>query len=444
MLSYDRPWWAGISFAFSILEVNTCLICGCVVTFSPLLSARPRKPSKSSEWTFDMSPTSRRKSSAVDQLEKSLEGQGHDDVPPPQLGYNAAPEHGVARRNSVLLSLGTDVPRFTADAAGGNGGSEDTLVRHQSYESIDHQHTAYRNGAYPSSAVAGSYYEQTPYSAGQPTVPPPVAFSQYQHQYQQAAPDVSWQYDAQSYQQQPQHQQQQQAYNPDLISPTQVVPAADAHTYAQHGAPQTGTPIYNYVYTPGQPSAAATYQQDPSEQYQYQYQYQYQDPMSGAPVSAISPATMPHTAPYHQDVSAYGSAPNGSHQLTAVPEHRTGVDSAAQKATPSSTAARDTATYPTTTVQSSAVPVDTHERGDIFDRSVPQAVPAGPATQAIATDRNEAEVYEIAHGVDRSLSNSTEPYSGVSSNFTNFADDDAPFDLGGLQALSEAQRKQRA
>ena len=30
MLSYDRPWWAGISFLFSILEVNTGLICACV------------------------------------------------------------------------------------------------------------------------------------------------------------------------------------------------------------------------------------------------------------------------------------------------------------------------------------------------------------------------------------------------------------------------------
>lgn len=37
--TYDRPWWAGISFTFSILELNTGLICACVPTFSPLLSA---------------------------------------------------------------------------------------------------------------------------------------------------------------------------------------------------------------------------------------------------------------------------------------------------------------------------------------------------------------------------------------------------------------------
>ncbi|KAI0842679.1 hypothetical protein F5Y06DRAFT_292616 [Hypoxylon sp. FL0890] len=36
MTTYDRPWWAGISFAFSILEVNTGLICACAATFSPL------------------------------------------------------------------------------------------------------------------------------------------------------------------------------------------------------------------------------------------------------------------------------------------------------------------------------------------------------------------------------------------------------------------------
>ncbi|KAI1773517.1 hypothetical protein F4818DRAFT_112131 [Hypoxylon cercidicola] len=37
-LIYDRPWWAGISFTFSILEVNTGLICACAATFSPLFN----------------------------------------------------------------------------------------------------------------------------------------------------------------------------------------------------------------------------------------------------------------------------------------------------------------------------------------------------------------------------------------------------------------------
>ena len=36
MLSYDRPWWAGISFTLSILEINTGLICACAATLGPL------------------------------------------------------------------------------------------------------------------------------------------------------------------------------------------------------------------------------------------------------------------------------------------------------------------------------------------------------------------------------------------------------------------------
>ncbi|KAI1417670.1 hypothetical protein F5Y13DRAFT_151564 [Hypoxylon sp. FL1857] len=32
----DRPWWAGVSFSLSILEVNTGLICACVATLGPL------------------------------------------------------------------------------------------------------------------------------------------------------------------------------------------------------------------------------------------------------------------------------------------------------------------------------------------------------------------------------------------------------------------------
>lgn len=36
MVSYDRTWWAGISFTLSILEPNLGLICACLATFSPL------------------------------------------------------------------------------------------------------------------------------------------------------------------------------------------------------------------------------------------------------------------------------------------------------------------------------------------------------------------------------------------------------------------------
>jgi len=37
MVSYDRPWWAGLSFLFSILEVHTGIICCCVATSGPLM-----------------------------------------------------------------------------------------------------------------------------------------------------------------------------------------------------------------------------------------------------------------------------------------------------------------------------------------------------------------------------------------------------------------------
>lgn len=36
MQNYDRPWWAGISFTLSILEINTGLICACATTLGPL------------------------------------------------------------------------------------------------------------------------------------------------------------------------------------------------------------------------------------------------------------------------------------------------------------------------------------------------------------------------------------------------------------------------
>ncbi|KAH9906938.1 hypothetical protein F4778DRAFT_604613 [Xylariomycetidae sp. FL2044] len=36
MFTYDRPWYAGLSFTLSILEVNTGLMCACVATLGPL------------------------------------------------------------------------------------------------------------------------------------------------------------------------------------------------------------------------------------------------------------------------------------------------------------------------------------------------------------------------------------------------------------------------
>ncbi|KAI4143736.1 MAG: hypothetical protein LQ340_006891, partial [Diploschistes diacapsis] len=51
LTSYDRTWKAGMSFLFSILEVNTGIICGCVPTLRPLVrlvrghSSYPRRKS---------------------------------------------------------------------------------------------------------------------------------------------------------------------------------------------------------------------------------------------------------------------------------------------------------------------------------------------------------------------------------------------------------------
>ncbi|KAK6086329.1 hypothetical protein SCUP234_02542 [Seiridium cupressi] len=48
MVSYDRPWWAGISFTLSILEPNLGIICACVATFSPLVQL---SYARSKHWT---------------------------------------------------------------------------------------------------------------------------------------------------------------------------------------------------------------------------------------------------------------------------------------------------------------------------------------------------------------------------------------------------------
>ncbi|KAK9422268.1 putative Integral membrane protein [Seiridium unicorne] len=48
MVSYDRPWWAGISFTLSILEPNLGLICACIATFSPLVQL---SYARSKHWT---------------------------------------------------------------------------------------------------------------------------------------------------------------------------------------------------------------------------------------------------------------------------------------------------------------------------------------------------------------------------------------------------------
>lgn len=64
MVSYDRPWWAGLSFLFSILEVHTGIICCCVATSGPLMrlffknikAATTRNAGRSSSSSSSTSP----------------------------------------------------------------------------------------------------------------------------------------------------------------------------------------------------------------------------------------------------------------------------------------------------------------------------------------------------------------------------------------------------
>lgn len=47
LFSYDRPWLAGLAFLWSVLEVNTGLICGCTMVLKPLLQRNRRRESNS-------------------------------------------------------------------------------------------------------------------------------------------------------------------------------------------------------------------------------------------------------------------------------------------------------------------------------------------------------------------------------------------------------------
>ncbi|KAL7623381.1 hypothetical protein AAE478_007063 [Parahypoxylon ruwenzoriense] len=114
MLIYDRPWWAGISFTFSILEVNTGLICACAATFSPLFNvftARVRT------WTSRASVSwhnSSRKASISwhgSRNEKDLSSWRHISLPggpppvppPPVHAAHAAASNDSLESNSYSL-----------------------------------------------------------------------------------------------------------------------------------------------------------------------------------------------------------------------------------------------------------------------------------------------------------------------------------------------------
>lgn len=128
MLIYDRPWWAGISFTFSILEVNTGLICACAATFSPLFNVFSNRVKT---WTSRASVSwhnSTRKASVSwrstrDEKEPgtswrhmSLPGAPPPPMPPPP----AHTIHDIPSNDSLEGSAYSMEPIVTANARPGN------------------------------------------------------------------------------------------------------------------------------------------------------------------------------------------------------------------------------------------------------------------------------------------------------------------------------------
>ncbi|KAI6092132.1 hypothetical protein F4821DRAFT_224973, partial [Hypoxylon rubiginosum] len=128
MLIYDRPWWAGISFTFSILEVNTGLICACAATFSPLFNVFSNRVKT---WTSRASMSwhnSTRKASVSwrstrDEKEPgtswrhmSLPGAPPPPMPPPP----AHTIHDIPSNDSLEGSAYSMEPIVTANARPGN------------------------------------------------------------------------------------------------------------------------------------------------------------------------------------------------------------------------------------------------------------------------------------------------------------------------------------
>lgn len=81
LFSYDRTWIAGLAWLWSILEVNTGLICGCTMVLRPLL--RRKEKSEANEiWMNQQKkapqPTFRQMldKTETDQTETDSEGRG--------------------------------------------------------------------------------------------------------------------------------------------------------------------------------------------------------------------------------------------------------------------------------------------------------------------------------------------------------------------------------
>ncbi|KAI0012264.1 hypothetical protein F4779DRAFT_82902 [Xylariaceae sp. FL0662B] len=125
MLSYDRPWWAGISFTFSILEVNTGLICACLATFSPLMhvfSTRVRTWTSRASGHWYLSKNSRNSRNEKDFAAARHFSFGKAPPPPPVPPVHTAPSNDSLEHESYALE---PVTSFTYNAMPNAGTASD-------------------------------------------------------------------------------------------------------------------------------------------------------------------------------------------------------------------------------------------------------------------------------------------------------------------------------
>ncbi|KAI1817414.1 hypothetical protein GGS20DRAFT_35995 [Poronia punctata] len=127
--TYDRTWWAGIAFTFSILEVNTGLICACVPTFSPLLSrvSSSRATNAVTSWTTQHTRiNNRRRRQSPDKASwHNLDLEYHEHLTGrPQRRSRA---FSVGRRETVVPAASATIAAFHHPVWGYEDMSSDDL-----------------------------------------------------------------------------------------------------------------------------------------------------------------------------------------------------------------------------------------------------------------------------------------------------------------------------
>ncbi|KAI1085316.1 hypothetical protein F5B20DRAFT_139843 [Whalleya microplaca] len=127
MLTYDRPWWAGISFTFSILEVNTGLICACTATFSPLMqvfstSVRNWTNRASGSWYLSRNSRNSRNEKDFQAARHFSFGKAPAQPPVPPVHTAASNDSLEHERESYALET---VPIFTHNAMPTAGNASD-------------------------------------------------------------------------------------------------------------------------------------------------------------------------------------------------------------------------------------------------------------------------------------------------------------------------------